>query len=112
MRLITDTFAYCASTCRAWNTISISGYHIREAGSTAVQELAFTLANGIAYVEARWPPGSTSTRFGAAALLLLERPQQPVRGGRQVPRLPTDVGQDHDRAVRPTRRPASVCSAA
>ena len=52
MRLITDTFAYCAERLPSWNTISISGYHIREAGSTAVQEIAFTLANGIAYVEA------------------------------------------------------------
>jgi methylmalonyl-CoA mutase N-terminal domain/subunit len=52
MRLITDTFNYCAANLPNWNTISISGYHIREAGSTAVQELAFTLANGIAYVEA------------------------------------------------------------
>jgi methylmalonyl-CoA mutase N-terminal domain/subunit len=52
MRLITDTFAYCNDRLPKWNTISISGYHIREAGSTAVQEIAFTLANGIAYVEA------------------------------------------------------------
>jgi methylmalonyl-CoA mutase N-terminal domain/subunit len=52
MRLVTDTFAYCANRLPNWNTISISGYHIREAGSTAVQEIAFTLANGIAYVEA------------------------------------------------------------
>src|SRR5207244_10804820 len=49
MRLTTDLFAYCADRIPSWNTISISGYHIREAGSTAVQELAFTLANGIAY---------------------------------------------------------------
>ncbi|HID35434.1 MAG TPA: methylmalonyl-CoA mutase [Anaerolineae bacterium] len=52
MRLITDLFAYCAKNAPKWNTISISGYHIREAGSTAVQEVAFTLANGIAYVQA------------------------------------------------------------
>jgi methylmalonyl-CoA mutase N-terminal domain/subunit len=52
MRLITDLFAYCAREVPHWNTISISGYHIREAGSTAVQEVAFTLANGIAYVRA------------------------------------------------------------
>jgi len=52
MRLITDTFAYCGERLPRWNTISISGYHIREAGSTAVQEVAFTLANGIAYVQA------------------------------------------------------------
>ncbi len=52
MRVITDIFAYCAEHIPKWNTISISGYHIREAGSTAAQEIAFTLANGIAYVEA------------------------------------------------------------
>jgi len=52
MRLVTDLFRYCATEVPKWNTISISGYHIREAGSTAVQEVAFTLANGIAYVQA------------------------------------------------------------
>lgn len=52
MRLITDTFAFCADNVPNWNTISISGYHIREAGSTAAQEIAFTLADGIAYVDA------------------------------------------------------------
>jgi methylmalonyl-CoA mutase N-terminal domain/subunit len=52
MRIITDLFAYCAQNVPRWNTISISGYHIREAGSTAVQEIAFTLANAIAYVQA------------------------------------------------------------
>ncbi len=57
MRLITDLFAYCKTNVPRWNTISISGYHIREAGSTAVQEVAFTLANGIAYVEAALAAG-------------------------------------------------------
>ncbi len=52
MRIITDTFAYCVEEIPNWNTISISGYHIREAGSTAPQEVAFTIANGLAYVEA------------------------------------------------------------
>jgi len=52
MRLVTDTFAYCAQRPPRWNTISISGYHIREAGATAPQEIAFTLSNGIAYVQA------------------------------------------------------------
>lgn len=52
MRLITDTFAYCRDRIPNWNTISISGYHIREAGSTAAQEIAFTLADGMAYVQA------------------------------------------------------------
>src|SRR2546429_1479696 len=57
MRLTTDLFAYCAERIPPWNTISISGYHIREAGSTAVQELAFTLANGIAYCDAALAAG-------------------------------------------------------
>ncbi len=57
MRLITDIFQYCAREVPSWNTISVSGYHIREAGSTAVQEVAFTLANGIAYVEAALKAG-------------------------------------------------------
>ncbi len=52
MRLVTDIFAWCKTVTPAWNTISISGYHIREAGSTAVQEIAFTLADAVAYVEA------------------------------------------------------------
>lgn len=57
MRLITDIFAYCKDNVPKWNTISISGYHIREAGSTAVQEVAFTLADGIAYVKAALDAG-------------------------------------------------------
>ena len=52
MRLVTDLFAYCRRELPSWNTISISGYHIREAGSTAAEEVAFTIANGLAYVEA------------------------------------------------------------
>jgi methylmalonyl-CoA mutase N-terminal domain/subunit len=52
MRLVTDTFAYCAERLPNWNTISVSGYHIREAGSSAAQEIAFTLANGLAYIDA------------------------------------------------------------
>jgi methylmalonyl-CoA mutase N-terminal domain/subunit len=57
LRLITDTFAFCAREVPNWNTISISGYHIREAGSTAVQEVAFTIADAIAYVEAALSAG-------------------------------------------------------
>ncbi|HQE18414.1 MAG TPA: methylmalonyl-CoA mutase family protein, partial [Aggregatilineales bacterium] len=64
MRLITDLLAYCAEHVPKWNTISISGYHIREAGSTAVQEVAFTLANGIAYVQAAIDAGLDVDRFG------------------------------------------------
>src|SRR5881398_1494568 len=65
MRLTTDLFAYCAERLPNWNTISISGYHIREAGSTAVHELAFTLANGIAYCEAAVAAGLSPDEFGA-----------------------------------------------
>jgi methylmalonyl-CoA mutase N-terminal domain/subunit len=65
MRLTTDLFAYCAERIPSWNTISISGYHIREAGSTAVQELAFTLANGIAYCAAAVEAGLSPDDFGA-----------------------------------------------
>jgi methylmalonyl-CoA mutase N-terminal domain/subunit len=65
MRITTDLFAYCAERIPAWNTISISGYHIREAGSTAVQELAFTLANGIAYCSAAVAAGLSPDEFGA-----------------------------------------------
>jgi methylmalonyl-CoA mutase N-terminal domain/subunit len=64
MRLTTDLFAYCAERIPSWNTISISGYHIREAGSTAVQELAFTVANGIAYCAAAVAAGLSPDEFG------------------------------------------------
>ena len=81
MRLCADSFAWCAGELPRWNTVSISGYHIREAGSDAVQEVAFTLADGIAYVEAaraRRPAG----RLRAAAVVLLQRPRPPAgRGG-------------------------------
>jgi methylmalonyl-CoA mutase N-terminal domain/subunit len=63
MRIVTDIFAYCTQRLPQWNTISISGYHIREAGSTAVQEIAFTLANGIAYVEAALTAGLAVDEF-------------------------------------------------
>jgi methylmalonyl-CoA mutase, N-terminal domain len=63
MRITTDMFAYCAAELPRWNTISISGYHIREAGSTAVQELAFTLSNAIAYVEAAVDAGLEVDEF-------------------------------------------------
>jgi methylmalonyl-CoA mutase N-terminal domain/subunit len=64
MRIITDVFEWCSSELPRWNTISISGYHIREAGSTAVQEVAFTLANGKAYVQAAQAKGLDINVFG------------------------------------------------
>jgi methylmalonyl-CoA mutase N-terminal domain/subunit len=63
MRLITDVFEYCSNNMPKWNTINVSGYHIREAGSTAVQEVAFTLADGIAYVEAAINSGLELDKF-------------------------------------------------
>ena len=64
MRIVTDIFAFCADRVPQWNSISISGYHIREAGSTAVQEVAFTLSNGIAYVDAALQAGLDVDAFG------------------------------------------------
>jgi methylmalonyl-CoA mutase, N-terminal domain len=63
MRIVTDVFAWCRTELPKWNTISISGYHIREAGSTAIQEVAFTLANGIAYVQAAIGAGLSVDEF-------------------------------------------------
>src|SRR5215813_2886037 len=63
LRLVTDTFAFCAQEVPNWNSISISGYHIREAGSTAVQEVAFTIADAIAYVQAAMQAGLTVDDF-------------------------------------------------
>ncbi len=65
MRLVTDTFQWCGRQLPKWNTISISGYHIREAGSTAVQEIAFTLSNAIAYVQAAIDVGLDFDKFGS-----------------------------------------------
>ena len=65
MRLITDIFKYCKTNVPHWNTISISGYHIREAGSTAIQEVAFTLTNAIAYVEAAIQAGMKVDEFAS-----------------------------------------------
>ncbi len=65
MRIITDIFAFCKESVPKWNTISISGYHIREAGSTAAQEIAFTLANGIAYVQAAIDAGMSVDSFAS-----------------------------------------------
>ena len=73
MRIITDMFAYAQRNVPEWNTISISGYHMREAGSTAVQEVAFTLANGIAYVEAAIQAGLDVDNFAPRLSFLFQR---------------------------------------
>ncbi len=100
MRLITDIFEFCTKEVPQWNTISISGYHIREAGSTAVQEIAFTLANGIAYVEAAIKAGMKVDEFGPRLSFFFNSHSGfPGRSG-QVPGRPPAVGQDHEGALR------------
>ena len=101
MRLVTDMVEFCAREMPRWHPISISGYHIREAGSTAAQELAFTLADGFAYVEWAHRARPRRRRLRAAALVLLQRAHRLLRGDRQVPRGPPDLGA---RAARPLRR--------
>ena len=99
MRLVTDTIEFGTRELPRWNTISISGYHIREAGSTAVQELAFTIADGMAYVEECLRAGPAHRRLRAAAVLLLQQPQRLLRGDRQVPGRAADLVAADDRAL-------------
>ena len=101
MRLCGDMIEWCTTDMPRWHPVSISGYHIREAGSTAAQELAFTLKDGLTYVEQadRARPGRR--RLRAAAELLLQRADRLLRGDRQVPRRAADLGA---RAARDLRR--------
>ena len=92
MRLVRDTISFTAAEMPRWHSISISGYHIREAGSTAVEELAFTLANGFAYVELALQAGLRGRRVRPAAELLLQCPHRLLRGDLQVPRRPPHLG--------------------
>ncbi len=88
MRLVTDVIEFSAKHVPRFNPISISGYHIREAGSTAVQELAFTLRDGIEYVEWALARGMSRGRICAAPELLLQRSQRFLRRDREVSRGP------------------------
>ena len=109
LRLVTDVFAYCAGRVPKWNTISISGYHIREAGATAPQEIAFTFANALEYLRAAQAAGLDPDALRRAALLLLRLPLRLHRGGGQVPCGAPAVGEADARALRgaATRRPSS-----
>ena len=107
MRLVTDIFEFCAKELPRWNTISISGYHMREAGATAAQELAFTLANGIAYVDAARARGLDVDAFAGRLSLLLRRVERAVRGSGQVPRRAAHVGADHEGPLRRDARRAA-----
>ena len=109
MRIITDLMAFCGDNVPKWNTISISGYHIREAGSTAVQELAFTLADGIAYVEAGIKRGSLRRCVCRSVVVLLQFPQRLLRGDREDARRAPHLGARH---ARPVRRQGSALALA
>ena len=104
MRLVTDTIEFGARDTPRFNPISISGYHIREAGSTAVQELAFTLRDGMEYVDWALERGLADRRIRAAAEFLLQRAQRFLRGDRQVSRGAQDLGLRHARPLRRAER--------
>jgi methylmalonyl-CoA mutase cobalamin-binding domain/chain len=104
LRLTADTFAYCAERLPNFNTISISGYHMAEAGATPVQEVAFTLADAIAYVEAARPAGSTSTRSGRACRSSSSRGRRSSRRSRSSgPRVASGPTSCATASVRRTR---------
>ncbi len=101
MRLMGDLIEWCTEEMPRWHPVSISGYHIREAGSTAAQELAFTLKDGLTYVEQAIDRGIDVDALRAAPELLLQRADRLLRGDRQVPRRPPHLGA---RAARDLRR--------
>ncbi len=110
LRIVTDIFGFCERSLPNWNSISISGYHIREAGATAVQEVAFTFANAIAYVEAAVAAGLDVNSFGQRLSFFFNAHNDFLRGDRQVPCGPAIVGADHARSVR-RNEPARAAAA-
>ncbi len=107
LRLITDTISYCSRNLARWNTISISGYHIREAGANAVQEVAFTLANAVTYVQAAVAQGQDIDEFGPrlsfffnAQMNLLEEVAKFRAARRLWSRLMTELGAKDPRSLR------------
>ncbi len=99
MRLVTDTIEFGARHTPRFNPISISGYHIREAGSTAAQELAFTLRDGMEYVDWALERGLSSRRFRSAAQLLFQRAQRLLRRDREVSRRTENLGSRDARTL-------------
>ena len=100
VRIIVDMMKFCTEQMPKWNTISISGYHIREAGSTAVQELAFTLADGFAYVEAAVKAGMDVDSFAPRLSLFLQLADRLLRGDLQVPGCAPHLRAPHAREIR------------
>ena len=99
-KLVVDTFEFGAQHVPRWNTISISGYHIREAGATALQELAFTLADGIQYVAVGRRRRAGRRQLCAAAVVLLRHPQRLSRRDRQAAGGAAHLGPGDARALR------------
>ena len=110
LRLIGDLMEYCTRPIPAYKPLSVSGYHIREAGSTAAQELAFTLADGFGYVELGLSRGLDIDRVRARAQLLLRRPHRLLRGDREVPGRAADLGPLAARPVRGDDRQGAVAA--
>ncbi len=104
MRIVTDMIEFGAREVPRWNTVSISGYHIRAAGAPPVQELAFTLADGIGYVQAGVERGLAGRRLCAAAFVLLRRSHRVLRRDREAPRGAPGLGEDHEGALRREER--------
>jgi methylmalonyl-CoA mutase N-terminal domain/subunit len=100
MRIITDIFEWCSKEVPKWNTISISGYHIREAGSTAVQEIAFTLSNGKAYVKAALEKGLDINVFGKRLSFFFNAHNNLFEEGCKVSCCEKNVGTNNERAWR------------
>ena len=100
LKITTDIFAFCGREVPRWNTISISGYHIREAGSTAVQEVAFTLSNAIAYVEAALARGLAIDDFAPRLSFFFNAHSNFFEEVGQVPRGAVALGGDRPRALR------------
>lgn len=100
MRLITDIFAYCTENTPKFNTISISGYHIREAGSTAVQELAFTLSNAVAYVEAAIEAGLDVDKFAPRLAFFFNGHNNFFEEADKIQSGQKNVGKNHERRFR------------
>ena len=110
VRIVTDMIQYTKTDMPRFHPVSISGYHIREAGSTAAQELAFTLANGFAYVEAAVAAGRRCRRVRRSTQLLLQQPQRLLRGDRQVPSSATYLGKVDEGTLRGHPRTVDVVS--
>ena len=111
VRVIVDMIEFCAEHAPRWHPVSISGYHIREAGSTAVQELAFTLADGIGYVQAAVERGLAVDRFAPRLSFFFNVHNDFLEEIAKLPRRAPDVGEDHARALRRDAAALADCCA-